>query len=123
MANTHNLNNVVIDRVLRGIFSTDAEGIIFSLNQVQNFSLNCTSESQEIVDALGHTEVVDAAVAATCTPAGKTEGKHCAVCKDVLVAQEPIDALGHTEAEAKTEKNIYPTCTEEGKTVNPMEEK
>ena len=53
MAMNHNLNNVVIDRVLRGIFSTDAEGIIFSLNQVQNFSLNCTSESQEIVDALG----------------------------------------------------------------------
>lgn len=53
MANTHNLNNVVIDRVLRGIFSTDADGIIFSLNQVQNLSLNCTSESQEILDALG----------------------------------------------------------------------
>ena len=53
MATKHNLNNVVIDRVLRGIFSTEAEGIIFSLNQVQNFSLNCTSESQEIVDALG----------------------------------------------------------------------
>ena len=53
MATTHNLNNVVIDRVLRGIFSTDADGIIFSLNQVQNLSLNCTSESQEIVDALG----------------------------------------------------------------------
>jgi hypothetical protein len=53
MANTHNLNNVVIDRVLRGIFSTEKDGIIFSLNQVQNFSLNCTSESQEIVDALG----------------------------------------------------------------------
>lgn len=53
MAMNHNLNNVVIDRVLRGIYSTEAEGIIFSLNQVQNFSLNCTSESQEIVDALG----------------------------------------------------------------------
>lgn len=52
-ATNHNLNNVVIDRVLRGIFSTNDEGIIFSLNQVQNFSLNCTSESQEIVDALG----------------------------------------------------------------------
>lgn len=53
MATTHNLNNVVIDRVLRGIFSTKEDGIIFSLNQVQNFSLNCTSESQEITDALG----------------------------------------------------------------------
>lgn len=49
----HNLNNVVIDRVLRGIYSTDKDGIIFSLNQVQNLSLNCTSESQEVVDAMG----------------------------------------------------------------------
>ena len=53
MATTHNLNNVVIDRVLRGIYSTDKDGIIFSLNQVQNLSLNCTSESQEVVDAMG----------------------------------------------------------------------
>ena len=49
----HNLNNVVIDRVLRGIYSTESDGIIFSLNQVQNLSLNCTSESQEVVDAMG----------------------------------------------------------------------
>jgi hypothetical protein len=53
MAATHNLNNIVIDRVLRGIFSTEADGILFSINQVQNLSLNCTSESQEVVDALG----------------------------------------------------------------------
>ena len=29
------------------------------------------------VPALGHTEVTDVAVAATCTATGKTEGKHC----------------------------------------------
>ena len=49
----HNLNNVVIDRVLRGIFSDKNDDIIFALNQVQNLSLNSTSESQEVVDALG----------------------------------------------------------------------
>lgn len=53
MATTHNLNNIIIDRVLRGIYSTEADGILFSINQVQNLSLNCTSESQEVVDALG----------------------------------------------------------------------
>ena len=47
------------------------------------------------IPALGHTEVVDAAVAATCTEAGKTEGKHCSVCNAVLVAQEEVAALGH----------------------------
>ena len=48
----HNLNNIVIDRVLRGVFSVKDE-IIFALNQVKDLSLNQTSESQEITDALG----------------------------------------------------------------------
>lgn len=49
----HNLNNIVIDRVLRGVFSDKDDNIIFSINQVQDLSMNQTSESQEIVDALG----------------------------------------------------------------------
>ena len=53
------------------------------------------SRDELVIPALGHTEVVDAAVAATCTEAGKTEGKHCSVCNAILVAQEEIAALGH----------------------------
>lgn len=49
----HNLNNIVVDRVLRGVFSDKNDNIIFSLNQVQDLSLNQTSESQEVTDALG----------------------------------------------------------------------
>lgn len=49
----HNLNNIVVDRVLRGIFSDKHDNIIFSLNQVQDLSMNQTSESQEVTDALG----------------------------------------------------------------------
>lgn len=49
----HNLNNIIVDRVLRGVFSDKNDNIIFSLNQVQNLSMNSTSESQDIVDALG----------------------------------------------------------------------
>lgn len=49
----HNLNNIVIDRVLRGIFSDKDDNILFSLNQIQDLSINQTSESQEITDALG----------------------------------------------------------------------
>ena len=44
-----------------------------------------------------HTEATDEGVAATCTTAGKTEGKHCSVCGEVLVAQQTIPASGHTE--------------------------
>ena len=66
------------------------------------------------VDALGHTVVIDEAVAPTCATAGKTEGKHCSVCNKVLVAQEEVDALGHTAGEAVAEKAVAPTCTTDG---------
>lgn len=49
----HNLNNIVVDRVLRGIFSDKNDNIIFALNQMQNLSINATSEAQDIMDALG----------------------------------------------------------------------
>ena len=62
----------------------------------------------------GHTEVIDAAVEATCTESGLTEGKHCSVCDEVLVAQEVVDALGHTEGEATRENEVAATCGEAG---------
>lgn len=49
----HNLNNIIVDRVLRGIFSDKDDNIVFALNQVQDLSLNQTSESQEVTDAFG----------------------------------------------------------------------
>ena len=48
-------------------------------------------------EPLGHEEVTDEAVEATCTASGKTEGKHCSRCGTVLIAQTTIPATGHTE--------------------------
>ena len=61
------------------------------------------------IPSLGHNEVDDAAVAATCTETGLTAGKHCSVCNTVTVAQEEVAALGHTwkDADCETPK----TCT------------
>ena len=65
------------------------------------------------IPATGHKEAVDAAVAATCTAAGKTEGKHCSVCYAELVAQEEIAATGHKEV---VDAAVAATCTAAGKT-------
>ena len=58
---------------------------------------DCGAVETAAISALGHTEVIDKAVAATCTASGKTEGKHCATCNKVLAAQEEIPARGHME--------------------------
>ena len=68
---------------------------------------------QTTIPAVGHTEVIDAAVAATCTTAGLTGGKHCSVCDEVLIAQTIISALGHTEV---IDKAVSATCTTTGLT-------
>ena len=60
-----------------------------------------------------HTEETVAAVAPTCTETGLTEGKKCADCGEILVAQETVAALGHTE---ETIEAVPSTCTEAGLT-------
>jgi hypothetical protein len=48
------VNNFVIDRVVRGVaLSQKDNSVLFSINQMQNVSLNCASESTDAVDALG----------------------------------------------------------------------
>ena len=50
---------------------------------------------------------------ATCTEPGLTEGSHCDLCGDTILAQEEIPAFGHT---AVTDEAVPATCTETGLT-------
>ena len=71
------------------------------------------SEQTTVAKTETHTEVIDAAISATCTEDGKTEGKHCSVCGITLVEQTTIKAKGHTEI---VDEAVAATCKTEGKT-------
>lgn len=73
----------------------------------------CKATKTETIPATGHTEVTDEAVTPTCTTPGKTEGKHCDVCGEVLTPQEELPAAGHTET---VDPAKAATCTETGLT-------
>ena len=61
----------------------------------------CHETKIEPLTANGHTEVIDKAVAATCTETGLTEGKHCSVCDTVLVEQTETPIIGHNYVDGK----------------------
>ena len=65
-------------------------------------------------EALGHDyQDYEAAVAATCTEAGKEATQKCSRCGDVIGGEE-IPATGHTPADAVRENEVAATCTEAG---------
>lgn len=60
-----------------------------------------------------HNIIIDKAVQATCINTGLTEGSHCSICKETLVAQQEVAKTGHTIV---TDKAVAATCQNTGLT-------
>lgn len=53
---TFDINNFVIDRVIRGTMTSTSDGsLMYSINQIEEPSLNCSADEVTAVDALGST--------------------------------------------------------------------
>ena len=85
-----------------------AKGYTTHICRVCDFEMKDT-----YTDMASHTEVIDAAVPATCTATGLTEGKHCSVCNAELVKQQETQMVPHTEV---IDAAVPATCTETGLT-------
>ena len=72
----------------------------------------CGFSEQSKTNALGHIEVTDDAVPATCLSSGKTAGTHCGVCGTIISAQTTIAAKGHSSV---IDHAIPATCLSDGK--------
>lgn len=72
----------------------------------------CDYTTYKEIAAKGHTEVLDKAIAPTCTKTGLTEGKHCSECNEVFVEQKVVAATGHKYGEWI--EDVAPTVNKEG---------
>ena len=83
----------------------------------QNYCCSrCAETTATVIASNGHTEVVDAAIAPTCTTFGMTEGSHCADCNAVLVEQQILPMLVHSYVGGSCT-----ICGEEQSVVTPFE--
>ena len=73
----------------------------------------CGETETRSIDKIAHTEVIEKAVAATLTEDGKTEGKHCSECGEVIVAVKIIKKV----STISLDKTEYPYT---GKVIKPV---
>lgn len=79
--------------VAKGLTYTYDSGTLALWGSDTGSRLNLAAENYRSCE-LGHTEVIDPAVEATCIAAGLTEGSHCSVCDAVITAQEVVPTTG-----------------------------
>ncbi len=84
-----------------------------SSNGSYNLVCTCGEFITETTEKLPHTEEILSAKDATCTEEGKSEGKTCSACGEILVAQTVIPAEGHSFDNRVTVTEA--TCTSVGK--------
>lgn len=80
----------------------DADGTTYSLRDFIAMQGSCEEN--------GHSELIDAGKAASCLFPGLTDGKHCGLCGEVLVAQEVIPALGHHKITDEDGNTVCGNC-------------
>lgn len=82
------------------------------------FTCDCGDSYTKEIPALGHTEVIDEAVEATCSSTGLTEGSHCDICGEVIIKQEVIAKLGHSDGD---DDDICDLCNKTITVIDPDE--
>lgn len=81
---------------------------------------------EEVIKSTGHVPVIDSGVEATCTSKGLTEGSHCSVCGEILIAQKEIDetheyiVLSKVDPTDEAEGYIEYKCEKCGKTYKEI---
>ena len=84
-----------------------------SENGVKTYTCTiCGETKSETISKKDHTAVIDKAVSATCTSAGKTAGSHCSVCNTIITEQNVVSPTGHSYDTGKVTKAA--TCTVTG---------
>ena len=73
----------------------------------------CDEIKEEIIEPLGHTEVIDEAMMSTCFINGLTQGSHCIVCNEVILAQKELPLANHVEV---IDAAVEATCNSYGLT-------
>ena len=71
-------------------------------------------ENGEDIILSDHLEEIDPAVEPSCMDTGLSEGSHCSVCNEVILAQEEVEALGHSFTNYISDNNA---TTEEAGTL------